>query len=314
MSHLYHPLIWWHDRRLNFNTFEKEWDQLEKDYPEVTFHYYEDESFEVSNLIARSEYVSILRPWLLMHHFNDYPELEQKAIFYIDSDIVFTKKFDFSPFLNDDICYLSNTKSYIAASYFDSKVKDVKEDMLEEYGKIDVLQQLTSALGTSRAVAMVNEDNSGGAQYLLKGINVKFWQKVLSGCLIILRQLGEVNQKYFPGKTALDRENKGFQKWCADMWSVLWNLWVFGKETRCPRELDFAWATDMAEKWNDVSIYHDAGASTRPVEEGHVLFYKRDKKYIDNGVVPFSENLSHVSRKYCSGRYVDEIMEAKPSL
>lgn len=310
-SDKYHPLVWWHDRRLNQEAFQNEWDKLQDDYPEVTFHFYSDESGDLSEQIARSGYIPLLRPWLLMHHFKKFPELEEKAIFYIDSDIVFTQKLDFEPFLNDEVCYLSDTKSYIAASYFDSKIKDVAPDRMEDYKKIDVLERLTSGVGISRKMAENNELGSGGAQYLLKGINYKFWQRVFSNCLLIRKQLFMINETYFAGNNAQERENKGFQRWCADMWAVLWTLWLVGKETKCPTELDFAWATDLVEKWENVYIYHDAGASTRPIEEGHQLFHKREQRYIDNTITPLQEDLSFVSKKYCSSKYVECIEEAK---
>jgi hypothetical protein len=107
-----------------------------------------------------------------------------------------------------------------------------------------------------------------------------------------------------------ESEDKGFQVWCADMWSVLYNLWKRDYKTECPPEMDFCWATDPIEKWDRVQIYHDAGASTRPIKEGHMLFHKRDSDYINNQATPFEKDLSFVSSEYCSKNYVREIDEA----
>jgi hypothetical protein len=296
-------LIWKHNRRAGNEAFEDEWKVLEEDYPEAKIFYYEDETGELHNLIGKVGYIPLLRPWLLSKHFKEYPELEKMSIFYHDSDIVFTKSPDFSRLLIDDVNYLSDTRSYIAASYFDSKVKDVKADKLEEYQKIDALQEVLNSFGLTREIAEKNENGSGGAQYLLKNISASFWEKVFKGCIDVRNTMGLLNRKYF------ESEDKGFQRWAADMWSVLFTLWANGYETACPKEMNFAWATDKIEKWDQVQIYHDAGATSRN-HDNAVLFHKREAKYINNQGTPFEDDLSDVSKDYCSSNYVREIEEA----
>jgi hypothetical protein len=222
----------------------------------------------------------------------------------MDSDVVFTKYLDFQPFVEDDICYLSDTSSYISGQYFDSKVKDVLPDKLDNYKIVDVLATAAGMFSVTREHAIANNDNSGGAQYLLKGMDSQFWEDVLVGCIKIKTYLRGINRRFF------ENEDKGFQSWCADMWSVLWNLWRNKKVTKCPRELDFAWATDDISKWDRVYLYHDAGASTKPVKDGHILFHKRDLPYVNNDKTPFEDNLDYVSDEYCSKNYVREIQGA----
>jgi hypothetical protein len=303
LSDKYTALVWKHDDRANKETFEKEWDQLQKDFPEAKFIFYEDTSGELLRIIRIMNYIPLLRPWLLNKYFIDNPELEKDAILYMDSDVVFTKKPDFSRLLDDSTCYLSDTKSYIAASYFDSKEKDVLPDKLEAYKQIDVLDELLQEFGLTRLVAVQNENGSGGAQYLLKNIDAQFWHDVFQGCMKVLMNLRLVNRKFF------ENENKGFQSWCADMWSILFNLWKRGERTICPKEMDFAWATDRVEKWDQVQIYHDAGATSRNHDKA-ILFHKREAKYINNISTPFEDDLSDVSKDYCSSKYVKEIEEA----
>lgn len=298
-------LVYKHTNRLGGEDFQAKWDLLAKDYPEAKFFFYEDKEGGLQKTISTYDYIPLLRPWLLAKHFKENPELQKDAILYLDSDVVFTKHLDFTPFLDDDICYLSDTKSYISAQYFDSKIKDVLEEKKEEYEKIDVLDGATKLIGVNREIAVANQEGSGGAQYLLKDIDHHFWEAVFIGCIRIKTYLRYINRQYF------ESEDKGFQSWCADMWSVLWNLWAKGATTQCPPELNFCWATDHITKWDRCYLYHDAGASTRPIKEGHRLFHKRDLPYVNNQREPFEDDLSYVSSEYCSKKYVEEIIEAK---
>lgn len=300
----YTALIRVHTNRSVGGDFNTAWKRLEKDFPEVNFVYYQDDE-KLQSLILRFNYIPLLRPWLLAKYFQDHPELKNAAILYQDSDVIFTKKPDFSRLLDDDICYLSDTKSYIAASYFDSKIKDVLPEKVEDYKRVDILDDLLKEFGINRALGTIMESGSGGAQYLLKNITSEFWQDVLKGCILTRINLHSVNKRFF------ENEDKGFQVWCADMWSILFNLWRRAITTKCPTEMDFCWATDPIEKWDRVQFYHDAGAHTREVEAGHQLFHKRDQKYIDNKAVPFDEDLSFVSSKYCSYHYARAIEEAR---
>ncbi len=45
------------------------------------------------------------------------------------------------------------------------------------------------------------------------------------------------------------------------MWSLLWNLWYFGKETKISKELDFSWATDDIRVYEQRPILHMAGVT-----------------------------------------------------
>lgn len=305
LSDKYIGLVWSHEGRRNKEMFEEDWDKLAADFPEAQIVHIKDTSGQLPSMIKRIDYIPLLRPWLLSMYFQEHLELQNDAILYMDSDVVFTKKPIFDHLLQDDVCYLSDTKSYIAASYFDSKIKDVLPQKLEGYKQIDVLDGLLKEFGLSREIAVQNEQGSGGAQYLLKNVDHLFWYDVFKGCITVRLYLRSINKRFF------ENEDKGFQSWCADMWSVLFNLWKRGMKTECPPEMDFCWATDLIEKWDQVQIYHDAGASTRPIKEGHMLFHKRDIAYVNNEKTPFEDDLSYVSDEYCSKNYVKEIQEAR---
>jgi len=283
------------------------WEMLEERYKDqnVKIFRYKDED-NILSQIRRIDYIPLLRPYVLRRHFLEYPDLRDKAIFYHDSDIVFTKYLDFSKFLNDDICYLSDTKSYINSDYFDSKINDVLPEALESYKIIDVLDDVAHLCGITREICEKNKNASGGAQYLLKNIDANYWADVFKACIDIRGYLfyntGGINMFYFAN------ENAGFQSWCADMWAVLWNLWKRNYTTVTPKELDFAWATDGIKRWDDVYIYHDAGVGGG--NESY-LFNKRDHKYINNIMTPFQHEITHVSKHFSSSLYLNEILKVK---
>lgn len=288
-----------------FREKNPKWQQIIDLYPETEFVFYKDVDNEVSKKLG--VYIPVLRPWTLAKYFKDHPEWSEKAVFYCDSDVLFTDKLDVEKFINDDVCYLSDTNSYINASYFDSKMKDVIPGKLEEYKKMDVLGEMAAMVGVSREICEKNNLHSGGAQYLLKNLNAGFWQKVTQDCLFIRSYLMSVNKQFFPS------EAKGFQSWCADMWAVLWNLWLRGQETRVVKEMDFSWASDRIEKLSTTSIFHNAGIVSEN-GNGYPAFYKG--KYHNGGNPTTDPHLETVlnnkeSAKYCTHYYATKLLELK---
>ena len=63
------------------------------------------------------------------------------------------------------------------------------------------------------------------------------------------------------------------QFWTAEMWSLLWNLWYFGKETKVTKDLDFSWATDDIRVYEQRPILHMAGVTDNLKTK---KFYKGD--------------------------------------
>jgi hypothetical protein len=278
------------------------WNRIIELYPESEFVFYKDTG-DVAPLL--STYIPILRPWTAWKYFQDNPKLSADAIFYCDSDILFMPDFNIDKFIDDDKIYLSDTNSYINATYFDSKVSQVLPEKLEEYKNRDVLGELCAIVGFSRDVAVANNFNSGGAQYLLKNIDANFWKKVGTDTIIIRKYLMHINSIYFKS------ENEGFQSWCADMWAVLWNLWLREQETIVIPELEFSWATDPIEKLQKTTILHNAGIVSE-TGNGHLSFYKG--KYI-SGKDPLQDPIldeilqNEESKKKCTWYYTKELKE-----
>lgn len=280
------------------------WEKINKLYPEASFHTYKDDG-TVNPFLGI--YIPILRLYTMKRFCEEYPEISQKAVFYCDSDIIFTEKFNIDHLLDDEIIYLSDTNSYINASYFDSKIKDVLPHKLEDYKKIDVLDEAAKIVGINRQICEKNNMHSGGTQYLLKNTNADFWKTIFDKCIPLLYYLRQINKEYF------ESENKGYQSWTADMWLVLWELWRRGFETKIVKELDFAWAPDPIEKLQTHSIYHNAGI-TGNYMNGIPYFYKG--KY-HQGANPMTDPhidvvLNHEeSKKHCTWYYTKKLDELR---
>jgi len=214
------------------------WDKLIAQYSTVKFFYYQD---------TRQQpiyYISSVRPNILKQHFAAFPELESEAIFYHDCDVVFTRKPDFEKFINDDVWYLSDTNSYINYDYVRSKGQDVYDKMCE-------------IVGIDPEIPKQNNKDSGGAQYILKNVNAEYWEKVERDSEQLFHQITQLNNQ----KKLADPTHHELQIWCADMWAVLWNGWLSGHKTKVVPELNFSWATDNIQRWNNTLIYHNAGAT-----------------------------------------------------
>ena len=275
-------------------------------FPETTFKFYRDDKNEISSGPI-SKYIPVLRPWLMMNWFIENPEFKDHAIFYCDSDILFSENFNVSDFVDDDNHYVSDTNSYISITYFDSKVKDVIESKLEEYKELDIFAMLGSLIGVTREMGEANKEHSGGAQYLMKNLNSKFWRKVMNDCLIIRNYLMKVNKDFFIN------ESKGFQSWCADMWAVLWNLWLTGQETKVIPEMGFCWSTDQITKLDDYPILHNAGVTGKHMGKVPYFFKGAYHQGQDPMRDPHLETvLNHeISKTKCNWYYANALKQLK---
>lgn len=289
-------LVWYPDNEMlkrqkkhPVNIKTEEWIKLSTKYPEVKFFFYKDEGVDL-NL-----YIPQLRPHILSRHFDLYPELKNEVIFYHDSDIIFNYLPDFEELSKGDVNWQSNTTGYLDYSYLRRK---------EEEGKIpneEAIKTLAEIGGVDVETIKQYDGKTGGAQYILKGIDGNFWRDVETQCIDIRNKfkhglLNSINTKYF--KT----ENQGFQSWCADMWAVNMALWSRGKITDVTPELDFSWATDSAETYHKKPIFHNAG-----VTKGYPgLFYKGD--WINKS--PLGKNHA-VKKDSASWFYVEAIKEVK---
>lgn len=303
-SSLARVLVFLPEDRLHIG-FNPKWKELEGLFPETKFFYYKDPGFVLQD-IRRINYISLLRPYCLSEHFKEFPELSDDAVFFQDSDILFIKPIDFTPLLSDDIHYLSytgnrlNRYNYICADHFDDKVKNARPGMEEEAK--EVLQQMLSYFDVLEDEFREKKEQIGGAQYLLKNIDAKFWWNVYEACIQLKPFVASRNQQLMKGDTPQQKEDNGFQSWCMDMYGVLLTIWQRKEQTLCPPEMDFLWATDPIDKWDDYYIFHNAGGAPD-------LFNKR--AYANNDRTPFQDDLSWVNKNFCSYNYVNAITKTK---
>ena len=224
--------------------------KLKNKYPEVLFSFYEDTRED-------KKYVSSIRPHILKKHFEKHSYLENETIFYHDCDIALTKPIDFSGMLEDNFSYLSDTTSYIGYNYIKSKGEDV-------------LDKMCSIMNVHKEVVKINQNNSGGAQYLIKKVNSKFWENVEKDSCNLFNGITELNNE----KLKKDPNYHTLQIWCADMWAVLWNLWKINKDTKVHEKLNFSWSVNNVKEWHVNALYHNAGVTAKSKD----LFFKG--KYI----------------------------------
>lgn len=295
-----HPLIYVPPGRESLN---QKWQKLMDVYEGLKIYFYNDKG-AAKHL---GVYIPVLRPHVIAQHFEAFPELDKEVIIYTDCDILWTRKPDIEKFYDDDTSYISDAKSYMNADYFESKKNDVKAEKKEEYLKRDILKETCNLIGVSVNYPKLNNNNTGGVQYILKGTNVEFWKKVEKDVISIRTYLMDINRQFF------ESESKGIQSWCADLWAVLWNLWYFKKRVKVVKELNFAWATDSLEKLETVDIYHNAGVVS-PNNGGINWFYKG--KYHQGGDPTEDPHLQTVlndpeSRKRCTWYYASKLQELK---
>ena len=253
------------------NEVDPYFDKLKEKYKNVTFEFYEDTR-------KSKKYISSVRPHILAKHFAKHRWLEKENVFYHDCDIALTKPIDFSGLKDDDICYLSDTISYIGHDYILSKGNEV-------------LDKMCSIMNLPKEIVRKNEKNSGGAQYLLKKINFRFWLQVEWDSEKLFTEITKLNEEL----VKKDPNYHTLQIWCADMWAVLWNLWKANKETKVVKELNFLWSVTNKDQWHANSIYHNAGVTAK--SEG--LFYKG--KYIKE--MPDLELNEGLDKTKCSYNY-----------
>lgn len=246
----------------------RDWQELANKYP-ARFFFYPDTRM-VKN------YTSSIRPNILKQHFQAHPYLFNDAIFYHDCDIVFTnpvKNWLLPEFIQDDTCYGSDTRSYISYSYIKSKGHEVIERMCQI---MDLPEELIK----------LNEENSIGAQYILKGIDWSFWERVEKDCEELFVKITAYNNELISienknweaekaaslllGKEYIEPKYNPVQIWCADMWAVLWGLWRLGKRTAIHKNLEFSWASWKVEDYYRMNIHHNAGV----VSDNLGYFYK----------------------------------------
>lgn len=260
-----------------YGEIPEDWKKLQEANKDVKFFFYPDTRGDHS-------YIPSIYFNLMKQHIKANPQLQYEPLFLHDSDILLTKPIDFNGMLHDNIWYLSNTVGYISTDYVLSKGEDV-------------YLKMCNVIGIDPIIPKIMNSNSGGAQHLVKNTTYNYWDKVEKDSIKLYAHLCEEEPKW-------KRSDYPLQKWTAGMWSLLWNAWLFGNETKVDSRLDFCWATDSVARWEQCSIFHNAGV----IGEGKGYFYKGG--YTNK--LPYNEiKLEDIDSKFCSYKYVEQLLKTK---
>ncbi|WP_079708619.1 hypothetical protein [Paraliobacillus ryukyuensis] len=236
--------------------------------------YFEDMDCEVHvyhDNRANKSYIPSIKPYLWMRFLEEDPSREKETYFYLDSDVLFREIPDVNP--TEDTWYASKCASYISVDYIDSKENNLLEDMC-------------NAIGIDTRLIRKHQP-AGGAQWAIKNPNYDYWKKVYQDSITLYK--------------LLDRSDTDIQKWTAEMWAQLWNVYHFGIDVETPKEMDFSWPTDKREEYYNKKIFHNAGV----VDDNQNLFFKG--KYVNH--TPFKDDFAHVNQGKASYEYVLAIKE-----
>lgn len=233
----------------------------------IEIHVYEDNRLDKS-------YIPSIKPYLWAKFLQEDRSREKDTYFYLDSDVILRDIPKVIP--NEDIWYGSNCESYLSVKYIDSKGVQLLENMCKIVGvNPDIIRK---------------ENPTSGAQWIIKNPTFEYWLKVYTDSIKLYKYLNQL-------------QDSDIQKWTAEMWSQLWNVYYFGKTSKNSDELDFCWATDDVERYENTKIYHNAGV----VNDKQDLFFKG--KYVHKS--PFKDDLDFVDATKASIKYVEALKEVE---
>lgn len=248
-----------------------------KDYYGVDVHVYTDFDRDKT-------YIPSIKPYLWMRYLQEDKSRENDTYFYLDSDVLLREIPNVEP--SENVWLASNCTSYISNDYIDSKGDNLLQDMCNV---LDIDYDLIRA-----------KKPIGGAQWVIKNPSYEYWEKVYEDSIKLYNYLCKIESIY------VRNNEKGYtpiQKWTAEMWAQLWNVYHFDKDVDTPSELNFAWPNHPRESYYNHNLLHNAGVTVQDKD----MFFKG--KYVNKS--PFKDNLSYVNQGKASYEYVLAIKEVK---
>ena len=211
----------------------------------VNVHHFKDDRI-------LKHYIPSIKPYLIKKWLEKNPE-HGKLFFLHDSDIVFRELPNFDDLVDDEDNYVSDTKGYIGLNY----IKSCEQKYRNKYPQLNetpIIDLMSEIVGINKFILEQNDQHVGGAQYLLKNQEVDIWNKIYHDSNKLYFKLLEF-QKNHP------LDDGHLQVWTAEMWSLLWNQWLYGYRTKVSESLSFSWASDNVEKYEQKNILHMAGVT-----------------------------------------------------
>lgn len=269
------------------------------------FRIFIDENMHLANFFTyidkrvNPKYTSSVRPNVLSQHFKKYSELSQEVIMYHDSDILFSRIPQIENLYEDQVIYVSDTRNYLDVNYIRNTAKE------------ELLDEMLNIVGLSKEKLIKENDQTGGAQYILKDITSKFWDNVEKDSEELYVLMNEYNTKLweelYPKTKEYRSKKRGIQAWCADMWAVLWNLWFDNKVVKIHPEMAFSWPYSPIEDWSRLAIQHYSGNI-----EDKAKFFKKTE-YL-NYMPWYDDSLESISDNNCSYEIVQFIKQRRKEL
>jgi hypothetical protein len=225
-------------------------------------------------------YIPSIKPYLISRWLYEHPQYG-KVFFLHDADIIFRELPDFDKLMSDNVCYLSDTIGYIGYNYIMDCCKRY-ENVHPKSEKGQLLSEMAGIVGLDVDTIKNNQESSGGGQYLLKNMTYDLWEKIYLDCVPLYKQMHDYHKRHpiSPGE---------IQFWTAEMWSLLWNLWLHNYETKVVDDLNFSWATDDIKIYEERPILHMAGVTDNL---RGTKFYKGEYINVDP-IEKLKENPSH---------------------
>lgn len=258
----------------------------------ATFFVYEDQR-------EQPKYTSSIRPNILKQHFSMYPELETKTLMYHDSDILFSRIPEIDSVEENETCYVSDTRNYLDVTY----IRNVSSE--------ELLDEMLKVVSLDKDKLLKEDQHTGGAQYILKGITTDFWEKVEKDSEELYVVMKNYNTKLWQDSYAETKayrsKKRGIQAWCADMWAVLWNLWSQDKKVEIHPEMAFSWPYNPIEDWDRLAIQHYSGNI-----EDKTKYFKKSE-YL-NYQPWYDDSLELIPNTNCSYKIVELIKSRKKEL
>lgn len=263
----------------------------------INVHHFKDERI-------KKQYIPSIKPYLISKWLETNPNYG-KIFFLHDADIIFRELPSFDRLLDDDVSYLSDTIGYIGYKYImDCCERYEKNHPSSEKGQL--IKEMADVIGIDVDVIKDNQDNSGGGQYLIKNTTPELWKKIYEDCTPLYNQMLDYQKRFpiSPGE---------IQFWTAEMWALLWNLWLSNHKTKITKELDFSWATDSIEIYEKRPILHMAGVTddlkTRKFYKGEFINVDPIQKLIDeptffdfiektSSTIKYIDNMKSYIKKY----------------
>lgn len=198
-------------------------------------------------------YIPSIKPYAYKYLFTTIPKLLNEYAFYCDQDVIFTINPPAFDKLTGDTIYLSDTRSYIGSKYILSKGNQVFIDMCDY-------------VGINPNLVKKYEDKAGGCQIYGRNLTPAFWDKVEKDSIAMYHginsnHLVRYRDDFFAKNGIEIHTNNMVQIWCSEMWTTLWNMWLFEYDTQINKELEFVWASNNIEGFYRCNILHNTGLS-----------------------------------------------------